>query len=130
MIVKLMKSEKLYASQGGPIILSQVCILFFHLCSFEVVFFLQISKLCEKQIENEYGMVARAFRQEGKSYVKWAAKIAVELETGVPWVMCKQDDAPDPVVGFYVFPAVWLICHFLLLNLLFHLSYCFYDASG
>ncbi|KAL1214573.1 Beta-galactosidase 16 [Cardamine amara subsp. amara] len=73
MIVKLMKSEKLYASQGGPIILSQ--------------------------IENEYGMVGRAFRQEGKSYVKWAAKLAVELETGVPWVMCKQDDAPDPVIN-------------------------------
>ncbi|CAH2067723.1 unnamed protein product [Thlaspi arvense] len=73
MIVKLMKSENLYASQGGPIILSQ--------------------------IENEYGMVARAFRQEGKSYIKWAAKLAVELETGVPWVMCKQDDAPDPLIN-------------------------------
>ncbi|KAF8092636.1 hypothetical protein N665_0407s0016 [Sinapis alba] len=73
MIVKLMKSENLYASQGGPIILSQ--------------------------IENEYGMVARAFKQEGKSYVKWAAKLAVELETGVPWVMCKQDDAPDPLIN-------------------------------
>lgn len=24
--------------------------------------------------------------------------MAVGLETGVPWVMCKQDDAPDPVV--------------------------------
>jgi hypothetical protein len=73
MIVKLMKSENLYASQGGPIILSQ--------------------------IENEYGMVGRAFRQEGKSYVKWTAKLAVELDTGVPWVMCKQDDAPDPLVN-------------------------------
>ncbi|CAN8234206.1 unnamed protein product [Cochlearia groenlandica] len=72
-VVKLMKSENLYASQGGPIILSQ--------------------------IENEYGMVARAFRQEGKSYIKWAAQLAVELETGVPWVMCKQDDAPDPVIN-------------------------------
>lgn len=57
----------------------------------------------ENQIENEYGMVARAFKQEGKSYVKWAAKLAVELDTGVPWVMCKQDDAPDPLVGFYMF---------------------------
>ncbi|ESQ27378.1 hypothetical protein EUTSA_v10018129mg [Eutrema salsugineum] len=73
MIVQLMKSENLYASQGGPIILSQ--------------------------IENEYGMVARAFRLEGKSYVKWAANMAVELETGVPWVMCKQDDAPDPLIN-------------------------------
>lgn len=24
--------------------------------------------------------------------------MAVGLNTGVPWVMCKQDDAPDPVV--------------------------------
>lgn len=74
-------------------------------------------------------MVGRAFREEGKSYVKWAAKLAVELETGVPWVMCKQDDVPDPLVGLCVCPAVWLICHYLLLNSLFRLSYCFYDAS-
>ena len=45
-------------------------------------------------------MVARAFKQKGKSYVKWAAKLAVELETGVPWVMCKQDESHDPLVGF------------------------------
>lgn len=34
MIVKLMKSENLYASQGGPIILSQVYFFFlwFHVC--------------------------------------------------------------------------------------------------
>ena len=25
--------------------------------------------------------------------------MAVDLGTGVPWVMCKQTDAPDPVVG-------------------------------
>lgn len=24
--------------------------------------------------------------------------MAVNLGTGVPWVMCKQDDAPDPIV--------------------------------
>ncbi|KAL0826019.1 hypothetical protein Bca101_049696 [Brassica carinata] len=65
MIVKLMKSENLYASQGGPIILSHL----------------------------------ELFKQEGKSYVKWAAKLDVELDTGVPWVMCKQDDAPDPLIN-------------------------------
>ncbi|KAE8699435.1 putative RNA binding protein [Hibiscus syriacus] len=27
----------------------------------------------------------------------WAAKMALGLGTGVPWVMCKQDDAPDPI---------------------------------
>ena len=25
--------------------------------------------------------------------------MAVGLDTGVPWVMCKQEDAPDPVVS-------------------------------
>lgn len=30
--------------------------------------------------------------------MNWAAKMAVGLDTGVPWLMCKEDDAPDPVV--------------------------------
>ncbi|XP_011031110.1 PREDICTED: beta-galactosidase 6 isoform X1 [Populus euphratica] len=72
-IVNMMKSEGLYASQGGPIILSQ--------------------------IENEYQNVEAAFRDKGPPYVIWAAKMAVELQTGVPWVMCKQTDAPDPVIN-------------------------------
>ena len=25
--------------------------------------------------------------------------MAVGLNTGVPWVMCKEDDAPDPVAS-------------------------------
>ncbi|XP_051139234.1 beta-galactosidase 16-like [Andrographis paniculata] len=72
-IVDLMKSEKLFASQGGPIVLSQ--------------------------IENEYQNVEKAFNEAGARYVLWAAKMAVGLNTGVPWVMCKQDDAPDPVIN-------------------------------
>ncbi|XP_044470349.1 beta-galactosidase 6-like [Mangifera indica] len=72
-IMNLMKAEGLYASQGGPIILSQ--------------------------IENEYQNIEAAFGEKGPSYVRWAAKMAVELETGVPWVMCKQADAPDPVIN-------------------------------
>ena len=32
--------------------------------------------------------------------MNWAAKMAVGLQTGVPWSMCKEDDAPDPVVSF------------------------------
>ncbi|PIN16631.1 Beta-galactosidase [Handroanthus impetiginosus] len=78
-IVNLMKSENLYESQGGPIILSQ--------------------------IENEYGPQAKALGAPGHKYATWAAKMAVELGTGVPWVMCKEEDAPDPVIntcnGFY-----------------------------
>lgn len=78
-VVNLMKSENLYESQGGPIILSQ--------------------------IENEYGPQAKALGTPGHLYAMWAANMAVRLDTGVPWVMCKEEDAPDPVVntcnGFY-----------------------------
>ncbi|CAO2814443.1 unnamed protein product [Amaranthus hypochondriacus] len=78
-IVDLMKQNNLYGSQGGPIILSQ--------------------------IENEYGNVDKAYGEAGKSYIKWAANMAVSLDTGVPWVMCQQADAPDPIIntcnGFY-----------------------------
>ncbi|XP_072961559.1 beta-galactosidase 6 [Typha angustifolia] len=78
-IVDMMKQENLYASQGGPIILSQ--------------------------IENEYGNIDSAYGQAAKSYINWSASMAVSLDTGVPWVMCQQSDAPDPIIntcnGFY-----------------------------
>ncbi|KAI3464903.1 hypothetical protein Pfo_021566 [Paulownia fortunei] len=78
-IVSMMKSENLFESQGGPITLSQ--------------------------IENEYGAQRRALGAAGEAYMNWAANMAVGLDTGVPWVMCKDDDAPDPVIntcnGFY-----------------------------
>jgi len=35
----------------------------------------------------------------GRAYLNWAASMAVGLGTGVPWVMCKQNDAPDPVAS-------------------------------
>ncbi|EPS63867.1 beta-galactosidase, partial [Genlisea aurea] len=57
------------------------------------------------QIENEYGNVAYAYGNSGKTYTEWAASMAVSLDTGVPWVMCQQSDAPDPIIntcnGFY-----------------------------
>ncbi|KAJ0805043.1 putative beta-galactosidase [Helianthus annuus] len=78
-IVEMMKAENLFESQGGPIILSQ--------------------------IENEYGAQGKSLGPPGKAYMNWAAKMAVELNTGVPWSMCKEEDAPDPVIntcnGFY-----------------------------
>ncbi|GFQ04067.1 beta-galactosidase 8 [Phtheirospermum japonicum] len=78
-IVDIMKQENLYASQGGPIILSQ--------------------------IENEYGNMEKSYGNSGKTYINWAATMATSLDTGVPWVMCKQQDAPDPIIdtcnGFY-----------------------------
>lgn len=54
------------------------------------------------QIENEYENVEAAFAERGPSYVRWAASMAVGLGTGVPWMMCKQSDAPDPVVSHLV----------------------------
>ncbi|VFQ98096.1 unnamed protein product [Cuscuta campestris] len=78
-IVDLMKKENLYASQGGPIILSQ--------------------------IENEYGNIQSDYGPRAKPYIEWAAAMATSLNTGVPWVMCQQADAPDPIIntcnGFY-----------------------------
>ncbi|KAK6784180.1 hypothetical protein RDI58_017634 [Solanum bulbocastanum] len=78
-IVNMMKSENLFEPQGGPIIMAQ--------------------------IENEYGPVEWEIGAPGKPYAKWAAEMAVGLDTGVPWIMCKQEDAPDPVKdtcnGFY-----------------------------
>ncbi|XP_023769105.1 beta-galactosidase 10 [Lactuca sativa] len=73
LIVNMMKKEKFFASQGGPIILAQV--------------------------ENEYGYYEAAYGEGGKSYTQWAAKMALSQNTGVPWIMCQQWDAPDPVIN-------------------------------
>lgn len=51
------------------------------------------------QIENEYGAQSKLFGAAGHNYMTWAANMAVGLGTGVPWVMCKEEDAPDPVVS-------------------------------
>ena len=51
------------------------------------------------QIENEYGPMEYEIGAAGKAYTKWAAEMAMELGTGVPWIMCKQDDTPDPLVS-------------------------------
>ncbi|KAG7541430.1 Galactose-binding-like domain superfamily [Arabidopsis thaliana x Arabidopsis arenosa] len=78
-IVGMMKEEKLFETQGGPIILSQ--------------------------IENEYGPIEWEIGAPGKLYTKWVAEMAQGLSTGVPWIMCKQDDAPNSIIntcnGFY-----------------------------
>lgn len=73
MIIELMKKEKLFAPQGGPIIMAQ--------------------------IENEYNNVQLAYRENGRKYIEWAAKMATSLYNGVPWIMCKQKDAPPEIVS-------------------------------
>lgn len=78
-IVDLMREEMLLSWQGGPIIMFQ--------------------------IENEYGNIEHSFGQGGKEYMKWAAGMALALDAGVPWVMCKQTDAPENIIdacnGYY-----------------------------
>lgn len=51
------------------------------------------------QIENEYNHVQLAYREGGYRYVQWTANMAVAMNVGVPWIMCKQTDAPDPVIN-------------------------------
>ncbi|KAG4388092.1 hypothetical protein GLYMA_09G101950v4 [Glycine max] len=53
-------------------------------------------------IENEYGAQSKLQGAAGQNYVNWAAKMAVEMGTGVSWVMCKEDDAPDLVDGLRI----------------------------
>ncbi|KAJ0098018.1 hypothetical protein Patl1_28053 [Pistacia atlantica] len=49
-------------------------------------------------VENEYGFYEAGYGEGGKRYALWAARMAVAQNIGVPWIMCQQDDAPDPVV--------------------------------
>ncbi|KAG5101536.1 hypothetical protein JHK84_046505 [Glycine max] len=73
LIVDMLKKEKLFASQGGPIILTQ--------------------------IENEYGNVISQYGDAGKAYMNWCANMAESLKVGVPWIMCQESDAPQPMIN-------------------------------
>lgn len=37
----------------------------------------------------------------GKAYLDWCANMADSLHIGVPWIMCQQSDAPQPMVSFF-----------------------------
>ncbi|KAJ9559973.1 hypothetical protein OSB04_005133 [Centaurea solstitialis] len=76
-IVEMMKAENLYESQGGPIILSQ--------------------------IENEYGAQRNAFGPAAETYIHWAAKMAVGLNTGVRGRCAKK--TMHPILWFTEFGA-------------------------
>ncbi|KAF9688767.1 hypothetical protein SADUNF_Sadunf01G0022400 [Salix dunnii] len=73
LIVDMVKQANLFASQGGPVILAQ--------------------------IENEYGNVMSSYGEEGKAYMNWCANMAQSLDIGVPWIMCQQNDAPEPIIS-------------------------------
>ncbi|XP_043690636.1 beta-galactosidase 15 [Telopea speciosissima] len=73
LIVDMVKKEKLFASQGGPVIIAQ--------------------------IENEYGNMISNYGDAGKQYLNWCANMAESLNIGVPWIMCQQSDAPPPMIN-------------------------------
>ncbi|XP_058106772.1 beta-galactosidase 15-like [Magnolia sinica] len=73
LIVNMIKQEKLFASQGGPIILAQ--------------------------IENEYGNVIGSYGAKGRNYLQWCAKMATSLNIDIPWIMCQEKDAPQPMIN-------------------------------
>lgn len=58
------------------------------------------------QIENEYGSQSKLLGAAGYNYMTWAANMAVQTGTGVPWVMCKEEDAPDPIVSNLTFSPI------------------------
>ena len=56
------------------------------------------------QMENEYGNVEFDYGLDGQRYIMWAADLANSLDTGVPWIMCLNDDVPTVIStcnGFY-----------------------------
>ncbi|KAK3183340.1 hypothetical protein Dsin_030626 [Dipteronia sinensis] len=58
-----MRKEKLFASQGGPIILAQI------------------------EIENEYGNVMSKYGDAGKAYLDWCANLAHSNQIRIPWLV-------------------------------------------
>ncbi|CAL9757931.1 unnamed protein product [Musa acuminata subsp. burmannicoides] len=72
LIVDMVKQAGLFATQGGPIILAQ--------------------------IENEFGNVETSYGDAGPRYVNWCSQMADSLSIDVPWIMCQQADAPQPMV--------------------------------
>ncbi|XXG85502.1 hypothetical protein AAC387_Pa11g0568 [Persea americana] len=79
LIVNMINKENLWAPQGGPIILAQ--------------------------IENEYGNVISSYGDAGKKYLQWTAQLAESFNISIPWIMCQEPDAPQPMIntcnGFY-----------------------------
>jgi len=77
-IVNLMKTNKMFGPQGGPVIMAQV--------------------------ENEYGWMEKAYGDSGSQYALWSANLVNGLNTGIPWLMCGQGNQATVINtcnGFY-----------------------------
>lgn len=46
-----------------------------------------------------------SYGDAGKAYIDWCANMAVSQDIGVPWIMCQQSDAPQPMVKNRIF--IW-----------------------
>lgn len=55
-------------------------------------------------------MVKQAFRLEGDKYLHWAGDLALNSKADVPWMMCKQDEAPGPIVSIISHTPKKTIC--------------------
>ncbi|KAN0039975.1 hypothetical protein ACTA71_011857 [Dictyostelium dimigraforme] len=67
-----------FAPNGGPIVLAQV--------------------------ENEYGWLEEEYGINGSEYAKWCIEFATNLNIGIPWIMCQQnniENAIDTCNGYY-----------------------------
>ncbi|KAK9087498.1 hypothetical protein Syun_029892 [Stephania yunnanensis] len=57
-------------------------------------------------VEREtHAWLTRDEQLAAKPYIKWAASMATSSDTRVPWVMCPQSDAPDPVLRSLALPC-------------------------
>lgn len=54
-----------------------------------------------------------SYGDAGKAYIDWCANMAESLQIGVPWVMCQQSDAPQPMVVFIVF-FIYIINNYIV----------------
>nr|GMC53586.1 beta-galactosidase 16 isoform X1 [Ipomoea batatas] len=98
--IKEIQAQGLYACvRFGPYIQSEISYGGFPFWLHDVPGIIFRSDNEPFKIENEYSNVEKGFEEKGPPYVRWAAQMAVGLQTGVPWVMCKQIDAPDPVIN-------------------------------
>jgi len=41
-----------------------------------------------------------SYGDAGKAYIDWCANMAQSFNIDVPWIMCQQSDAPQPMVFF------------------------------
>ncbi|KAJ8570991.1 hypothetical protein K7X08_037963 [Anisodus acutangulus] len=85
-------------NQGGfPYWLREVPNITFR--SYNEPFIYHMKKYSEMVIDLMKKEKLFAPQDNGKKYVKWAANMATSLYNGVPWIMCKQRDAPPHIIS-------------------------------